>query len=78
MPGSASNTQKPFFACPEKQAEQELIDGIIEAIFFDETERDHIKCDPLVRLLISNEPGQYNFTIITGESFFQHLINFLR
>lgn len=57
---------KPFFACPEKQAEQELVDGIIEAIFYDESERDYIKSDPLVRLLISNEPGHYNFTIITA------------
>ena len=61
-----STTMDPFFTCPEKQAEQDLIDSIIDAIFYDENERDHIKYDPLVRLLISNEPGHYNFTIITA------------
>ena len=55
---------KPFFSCPGKQAEKDLIDGIIEALFYDESERNNLKCDPLVRLLIANEPGQYNFTII--------------
>jgi len=65
-PGPVSIITKPFFTCPEKYTEQELIDGIIEALFFDESERDFIKCDPLVRLLISNEPGHYNFTIITA------------
>ncbi|KAL7554360.1 hypothetical protein ACHAWF_017793 [Thalassiosira exigua] len=57
---------EPFFTHPERQSEQELIDAIIEAIFYDQNERDFIKCDPLVRLLISNEPGNYNFTIITA------------
>ena len=57
---------KPFFTCPERQAEQDLIDGIIEAVFFEESERDVIRHDPLARLLISNEPGHYNFTIITA------------
>jgi hypothetical protein len=57
---------KPYFTCPERQPEQHLIDGIIEALFYDEKERDCIKCDPLVRLLISNKPGDYNFTIISA------------
>ncbi|KAL7544123.1 hypothetical protein ACHAXR_013527, partial [Thalassiosira sp. AJA248-18] len=64
--GSASIITKPFFTIPEKQTEQELFDGIIEAVFYDESERDYIKCDPLVRLLIANEKGHYNFTIITA------------
>lgn len=64
--GSASIITKPFFMCPEKQKEQEIIDAIIEALFYDPSERDAIKNDPLVRLLISNEPGNYNFTIITA------------
>ena len=64
--GLESTITNPFFTCPEKQAEQDLIDGIIEAVFFDEKERENIKCDPLVRLLISNKPGHYNFTIISA------------
>lgn len=67
-PGSVNVNilSKPFFTRPEQQSEQDLIDGIIEAIFYDESERQVIKCDPLVRLLIGNEPGHYNFTIITA------------
>lgn len=72
-PGPVSMIMKPFFTCPEKQTEQDLIGGIIEAMFFDKSERDYIKCDPLVRLLIANESGHYNFTIITAVSFFSFL-----
>ena len=61
-----SNIAEAFFSCPERQPEQDLIDGIIEALFYDEKERESIKCDPLVRLLISNKPGDYNFTIISA------------
>jgi len=57
---------KPFFTCPEEQKEQELIDGIIDALFFDKKELECIKNDPLVRMLIGNDPGHYNFTIITA------------
>lgn len=57
---------KPFFTAPEQQREQDLVDAIIEAIFYDPSERDAIKADPLVRMLISNEPGNYNFTLITA------------
>mmetsp|Transcript_25806 Transcript_25806/g.55526 ORF Transcript_25806/g.55526 Transcript_25806/m.55526 type:complete len:2059 (-) Transcript_25806:9-6185(-) len=63
---SVSIITKPFFTCPDKQTEQGLLNGIIDAIFYDESEREYIKCDPLVRLLISNERGHYNFTIISA------------
>jgi len=65
-PSTVGITAKPFFTCPENQTEQELIDGIVQSIFLDNSEREYIQCDPLVRLLISNEPGHYNFTIITA------------
>jgi len=61
-----SLSSKPFFMCPGKQTEQDLIDGIIEALFYDETERNDLMNDPLVRLLISNEPGHYNFTLVSA------------
>eukprot|EP00984_Skeletonema_dohrnii_P015042 scaffold6437_cov98-Skeletonema_dohrnii-CCMP3373.AAC.3 len=67
--GSMGNTQSqpdPFFICPEEQKEQDLIDGIIDALFFDKKELEYIKNDPLVRMLIGNDPGHYNFTIITA------------
>lgn len=57
---------KPFFMCPEEQKEQDLIDGIIDALFFDKTELECIRNDPLARMLIGNDPGYYNFTIITA------------
>lgn len=61
-----SIANKPFFTCPERQEEQNLIDEIIDAIFYDKREREALKSDPLVRLLISNEPGYYNFTIVSA------------
>lgn len=64
--GSAGVIDKPFFTAPEKQREQDLVDAIIDAIFYDPAERDVIMHDPLVRLLISNDPGHYNFTLITA------------
>lgn len=63
---AASATSKPFFTAPEKQREQDLVEAIIDAIFYDPTERAFIRNDPLVRMLIPNEPGQYNFTLITA------------
>lgn len=62
----AESNFKPFFTCPEEQKEQDMIDGIIDALFFDKKELEYIKNDPLVRLLIGNDPGHYNFTIITA------------
>jgi len=46
--------------------EQEVIDRIIDIILYDENEREAIRNDPLVRLLISNAEGKYNFTIISA------------
>ena len=63
---SQSTITKPFFTCPEKQKEQDIVDAIIESIFYEPSEREKIREDPLVRMLISNEPGHYNFTIITA------------
>ena len=66
-PRSAARvTDKPFFTAPEQQNEQELVDSIIDAIFYDSVEREFIKNDPLVRMLIPNEPGKYNFTLISA------------
>ena len=54
------------FSEPEKYTEQELIDGIIDLVFYDKNEAENIRNDPLVRLLISNPPGNYNLTIVTA------------
>ena len=55
-----------YFHNPEHLHEQEIIDEINNLIFFNEKEREEINSDPLVRLLISNEPGNYNFTIVSA------------
>ena len=57
---------KPFFTAPELQNEQDLVDAIVDVMFYDPMEREQIRNDPLVRMLISNEPGHYNFTLITA------------
>jgi hypothetical protein len=41
-----------LFLEPEEHAEQAIVDGIIDLIFYDETERETIRQDPLVRLLM--------------------------
>lgn len=54
-----------FFACADSHKEQEIVDAIINCIFFESAAREEIRNDPLVRLLISNPAGHYNFTIVS-------------
>jgi hypothetical protein len=54
------------FKAPKIHMEQDLIDAIIELLFYDKEEKSSIKNDPLVRLLISNREGKYNFTIVSA------------
>ena len=58
--------QELFFHNPEHLHEQEILDEIIDLIFYNEKERTEINSDPIVRLLISNPPGNYNFTIVSA------------
>jgi len=60
----AKAVEDTFFANPSDRTEQEIIDGIIDALFFVEEERQVLRHDPLNRLLISNSPGEYDFTIV--------------
>jgi hypothetical protein len=55
-----------IFTYPEKVTEQALIDAILDAAFFAEKDRERLSNDPLVRLLIPNPPGKYNFVIVTA------------
>ena len=59
-------TGDKMFLEPEKYREQELVDAIIDAIIYEKKDRDRLKKDPLVRLLIPNPPGNYDFTIVTA------------
>jgi len=63
--GEGLSSDPQYFQKSDKH-EQDILDEIINAIFFDEKERTFIQADPLVRLLISNPPGLYDFTIISA------------
>ncbi|MBF0224902.1 MAG: hypothetical protein HQK76_05550 [Desulfobacterales bacterium] len=45
--------------------EQELIDGVISSLYHFDEDKKSLSSDPLVRLLIDNPDGQYNFSIIS-------------
>ena len=55
-----------LFSHPELVPEQVLVDAIIDAIFYYEADRERIRKDPLVRLLIPNPDGNYHFAIVTA------------
>jgi hypothetical protein len=55
-----------LFLSPYKVADQRLVDAIIDAIFYYAADRERIRNDPLVRLLLPNPPGGYNFAIVTA------------
>jgi hypothetical protein len=55
-----------LFLNPEESKEQILIDAIIDATIYGESDRELLRKDPLVRLLISNPPGHYNFVLVSA------------
>lgn len=55
-----------IFLNPEKYSEQVLVDAILAAIVYNEDDRKQLAGDPLVRLLIPNPPGNYDFTVVTA------------
>jgi len=55
-----------IFQNPQNYSEQEVVDAILDALIFHENEREAMRIDPLVRLLIENEPGLYNFTVVSA------------
>jgi hypothetical protein len=55
-----------LFLEPEESKEQILIDAIIDATIYGESDRELLRKDPLVRLLISNPPGHYNFVLVSA------------
>lgn len=60
------NAVDRIFLEPEESTEQVIVDAIIDATIYYEKEREQLRQDPLVRLLIPNPPGKYNFTIVTA------------
>jgi hypothetical protein len=55
-----------IFLDPRKSSEQELIDAILDALIYDRNERERLRGDPLVRMLIPNREGNYQLTIVTA------------
>ena len=55
-----------IFLEPQKSTEQELVDAILDCLIYDKQEREALRVDPLVRLLIPNPAGNYEFTIVTA------------
>ena len=43
-----------------------LIDRVIDALYFFEEDRNKLKADPLVRLLIEPPPGHYDFSVVSA------------
>lgn len=54
------------FSAPERHREQVIVDAIIDATIYEERDREKLRSDPLVRLLISNRPGKYDFVIVSA------------
>lgn len=54
------------FLDPHKTGEQQVVTAILDALIYEQSERNELYNDPLVRLLISNRKGKYNFTIVTA------------
>ena len=54
------------FKNPQNHCEQAILSAIISLLFYDEKEKAAIGNDPLVRLLISNPDGNYDFSIVTA------------
>ena len=51
---------------PRRYGEQALVDAIIDAIIYRNEDREKLRKDPLVRLLLPNPPGKYNFVIVSA------------
>ena len=68
MPARRPNFGFPddVFVNPEKAKQQDLIDAIIESTIYEVEDRERLQMDPLVRLLIANPPGHYDFVIVSA------------
>lgn len=65
-PAFTFNANENIFLEPERHGEQALIGAILDAIIYDRKDRERLWTDPLVRLLIPNADGNYDFSIVTA------------
>lgn len=64
--GNVKDNKHKIFMKPHKFKDQEIVDAIIDVMIYEESDRVRLKSDPLVRLLLPNPPGNYNFTVVTA------------
>jgi len=67
--GSMRLLQQPeddFFLVCDAEDKQSILDAVLDCLIFEETTREELREDPLLRLMISNPPGEYNFNIVTA------------
>ncbi|MBN1947444.1 MAG: hypothetical protein JW797_17365 [Bradymonadales bacterium] len=50
----------------EFAGESELVETVIDVLYYHEEDRVRLKADPLVRLLIESEPGELDFTVVSA------------
>ncbi|HEY3445527.1 MAG TPA: hypothetical protein VGK67_04140 [Myxococcales bacterium] len=48
------------------EGEQRLVEMVIDSLYFFEEDREILRGDPLVRLLLDPPKGRYDFTVVTG------------
>jgi hypothetical protein len=66
MPTHRVSFPDDVFVNPEKARQQDIVDAIIESIIYEVSDRERLQMDPLVRLLIDNPPGHYDFIIVSA------------
>ncbi|MGC4116318.1 MAG: hypothetical protein QM765_17435 [Myxococcales bacterium] len=48
------------------KAEQRLLETVVDCLYFFEEDREALRGDPLVRLLLDPPKGRYDFTVVSG------------
>lgn len=66
LPDRIKDISDDIFEKPDSTKMQILVDVIIECLIYESTDRERLRNDPLVRLLIPNPPGGYDFVIISA------------
>jgi hypothetical protein len=66
LPDRIKDIPDDIFEKPDSTKTQILVDVIIECLIYECGDRERLRSDPLVRLLIPNAPGCYDFVIISA------------
>lgn len=66
MPPRVARLPEDIFEHPERNTEQDILDAILQSVIYEEEDRERLRNDPLIRLLIPNPPGKYNFVVVSA------------